>query len=103
MGVPCLGLYLKTTMPAPSTLTFKWRGLLGVLLILVGVALGVVFRNSSSWPAETKQLVYPLALVLAVGGSNLFGSFVYRRPLHTMKMELLSSFFIVVTLVMTKH
>lgn len=90
-------------MSTSSTLSLKWRGLLGVLLILVSIALGVVFRNSSSWPAETKQLVYPLALVLAVGGTNLFGSFVYRRPLHTMKMELLSSFFIVVALVMTKH
>jgi drug/metabolite transporter (DMT)-like permease len=86
-----------------SSRSFKWRGLLGVLLIFTGIALSIVFRNASPWPVETKKLMYSVALVLAVGGCNLFGSFVYRRPLHTMKMELLSSFFIVVVLVITKH
>jgi hypothetical protein len=75
----------------------------GVLLILTGVALGITFSNASPWPAETKQLMYGLAMLLAVGGCNLFGSFVYRRPLHTMKMQLLSSFFMVVVLVLAKH
>jgi len=91
---------MLVTSTSPS---FKWRGLVGALLLFAGIALAVTFRDSSPWPAETKQLLYALALVLAVGGCNLFGSFVYRRPLNTMKKELLGSFFMVVVLVITKH
>jgi hypothetical protein len=86
----------------PVTRSFAWRGLVGVLLMLTGVALSITFRNASPWPADTKLLMYALALVLAVGGSNLFGSFVYRRPFHAMKTALISSAFIVVVLVVAK-
>jgi len=82
--------------------SFKWRGLAGALLLFAGIALAVTFRDSSPWPAQTKLLMYALALVLGVGGTNLFGSFVQRRPLHTMKAQLLGSFFMVVVLIITK-
>jgi drug/metabolite transporter (DMT)-like permease len=82
--------------------SFKWRGLVGVLLLFTGIALAVTFRDSSPWPAQTKLLMYALALVLGVGGSNLFGSFVYRRPLHTMKAQLLGSALMIVVLVIGK-
>ena len=90
-------------MVTSTSQSFKWHGLVGALLILTGIGLGITFRNASPWSAETKQLMYGLALLLAVGGGNLFGSFVYRRPLRTMKAQLLSSFFMIVVLVITKH
>ena len=82
--------------------SFKWRGLVGALLLFAGIALAVTFRDSSPWPTQTKLLMYSLALVMGVGGSNLFGSFVYRRPLHTMKMQLLGSFLMIVVLIIAK-
>lgn len=90
----------------PTTLTsqsFKWRGLVGVLLLFAGIVLAVTFRDSSQWPVPTKQLMYALALILGVGGSNLFGSFVHRRPLHTMKAQLLGSALMIVVLLIAKH
>lgn len=85
-----------------SSHSFKWRGLAGVLLLFAGIALAVTFRDSSPWPTQTKLLMYSLALVMGVGGSNLFGSFVYRRPLHTMKVQLLGSFLMIVVLIIAK-
>jgi hypothetical protein len=38
-----------------------------------------------------------------VSGCLLLGSFVQRRPLHTMKAELTASAFMVVALVLAKH
>jgi len=89
-------------LTTPTSQSFKWRGLVGVLLLFTGIALAITFRDSSPWPAQARLLLYALALVLGVGGSNLFGSFVYRRPLHTMRKELLGSFFIVVVLIIAK-
>jgi ABC-type molybdate transport system permease subunit len=89
-------------MPTPTSLSFKWNGLAGVLLALTGIACSVIFRNARPWPAETKQLMYPVALVMAVSGCMLLGSFVQRRPLHTMRAELTASAFMLLILALTK-
>jgi len=88
--------------PTTSSLSFARRGLPALLLIAAGITLAILFRNASAWPTETKQLVYPLAQVLGVGGCMLFGSFVQQRPLHTMKQELACAALIVIVLVLTK-
>ncbi|MGI4740168.1 MAG: hypothetical protein ACRYG7_33780 [Janthinobacterium lividum] len=90
-------------LPTSSSLSFVRRGLPSLLLIAAGITLAILFRDSSAWPADTKQLVYPLAQVLGVGGCMLFGSFVQQRPLHTMKQELASAAVIVLVLVLTKQ
>ena len=90
-------------MAASTSQSFKWHGLAGALLLCTGLACGVVFKNASPWPADIKQLLYAVALVLAMGGCMLLGSFVQRRPLHAMKAELTACAFMLVTLVLTKH
>jgi hypothetical protein len=85
-----------------SSLSFKRRGLPGLLLMAAGIMLSIVFRGSGAWPAEIKPFMYALALVLALGGCMLFGSFVQRRPLHTMKTELISVGLMVAVLLLTK-
>lgn len=44
--------------------------------------------------------MYPLALVLGVGGSQLLGSYVRQRPFAAMRKELLAAGLIVVVLVL---
>ncbi|TDN40001.1 hypothetical protein A8B98_15445 [Hymenobacter sp. UV11] len=78
------------------------RGLPALLLIATGIGLSVVFRKSSAWPADIQHMVFPVALVLAVGGSNLLSSYVRQRPLAAMKMELLSSLCLVATLLLLR-
>lgn len=85
------------TLPKPL-LSFTKRGLPGLLLLALGLLLGLSLGRHSAWAVEAKPLVYPLALLLAVGGCNLVGSYVHQRPLHTMKKELLASAVIVVSL-----
>ncbi len=92
-------------MNSSASLSFWRRGLPGLLLMAAGITLSIVFRNSSAWSAETellKLLMYALALVLGVGGTNLFGSYVRQRPLSTMKTELISSALMVVVLLVAK-
>lgn len=79
-------------------LSFTTRGLPGLLLLALGLLLGIGLGRHISWLAGAKPVVYPLALLLAVGGCNLLGSHIQQRPLRTMKMELLSSAVIVVSL-----
>lgn len=89
-------------LPTSSSLSFVRRGLPALLFIAAGITLAILFRNASAWPTETKQLVYPLAQVLGVGGCLLFGSFVQQRPLRTMKQELLGAALLVAVLVLTR-
>jgi hypothetical protein len=79
-------------------LSFTKCGLPGLLLLALGLLLGMGLGRHSSWLVGAKPVVYPLALLLAVGGCNLLGSYIQQRPLRTMKMELLSSAVIVVSL-----
>ena len=79
-------------------LSFTRRGLPGLLLLALGLLLGLSLGRHSSWLAGAEPAVYPLALLLAVGGCNLMGRYIQQRPLRTMKMELLSSAIIVASL-----
>lgn len=74
--------------PKPA-ITFLQRGLPGLLCIGFGLALCIVFRHSSPYPAEVKRLVFPVALVLALGGTPLVNSYVHQRPWQAMRQELL--------------
>ncbi len=85
-----------------SPFSFGRRGLPALLLIAAGLALAIVFRKSSGWPVDSQRLAYPVALVLAVGGSVLFSSYVRQRPLSVMKIEMLSAVFLVATLLLTR-
>ncbi|MFD2218251.1 hypothetical protein [Hymenobacter bucti] len=85
-------------MLAKPLLSFTRRGLPGLLLLALGLLLGLSLGRHSSWAVEAKPLVYPLALLLAVVGCNLVGSYVHQRSLHTMKKELLASGLLVVSL-----
>ncbi|MGI4887223.1 MAG: hypothetical protein ACRYFR_19885 [Janthinobacterium lividum] len=85
-------------MQSKATVSFTRRGLTGLLLMAAELTLALVFKQRSSWPAEVKQLAYPLALVLGVGGSQLLGSYVRQRPLGAMKKELLATVLIVAVL-----
>lgn len=76
-------------MQSKLTFSFARRGLPGLLCIGLGLALYFVFRHSSAWPEATKHLVFPLALVLAVGGAPLVSSYVHQRPWSAMRPELL--------------
>ena len=87
-------------MQSKPTISFAQRGLTGLLLMAAGLALALVFKQRSPWPAEVKQLTYPLALVLGVGGTVLLSSYVRQRPLSAMKQELLAATLIVVVLVL---
>ena len=87
--------------PAFSS-SFVRRGLPGLLLMALGITLSLVFRNSSAWPAETKLLMYALALVIGVGGTSLFASYVQQRPLSSMKTQLISSALLVAILLAAK-
>ena len=78
-------------MQPKATISFAQRGLPGLLLIAAGLIMCFVFRRSSAWGPEVKQLLFPLALVLAIGGSNLLSSYVQQRSFKTMKTELLAS------------
>ncbi len=84
------------------SISFVRRGLPALLLIATGITLSMVFRNSSAWPAETKLLLYALALVMGVGGTSLFASYVQQRPLSSMKTQLLSSPLMVAILLAAK-
>ncbi|AMR28135.1 hypothetical protein A0257_14255 [Hymenobacter psoromatis] len=85
------------------SISFVRRGLPALLLIAAGIALSIVFKKSSAWPAETKLLMYALALVLGVGGTTLFGSYVRQRPLSSMKTQLISSALMVAILLVAKR
>jgi hypothetical protein len=79
---------------------FVKRGLSGLLLIATGIALSFFFRNSSLWSADVKRIVYPVALVLAMGGTNVLASYVQQRPFSAMRTELLSSAAMLATLLL---
>jgi hypothetical protein len=85
-------------MQPKASISFAQRGLTGLLLMAAGLALALVFKQRSPWPAEVKQLAYPLALVLGVGGSQLLGSYVRQRPFAAMRKELLAAALIVLVL-----
>lgn len=78
--------------------SFTKRGLPGLLLLALGLLLGLRLGRHSTWAVEMKAFVYPLALVLAVGGCNMVGSYVQQRPFHTLRTELLASAVLVVSL-----
>ena len=79
-------------------LSFTKRGLPGLLLIALGLLLGLSLGRHSSWLAGAERLVYPLALLLAVGGCCMVSSYVHQRPLYAMKKELLALTVLVVSL-----
>jgi uncharacterized membrane protein YbjE (DUF340 family) len=79
-------------------ISFTKRGLPGLVLLALGLCLGLKLGQHSPWSAEVKSLVYPLALLLAVGGCNLVGSYVHQRSFHSMRKELLASAMVVVSL-----
>ena len=85
-------------MQPSFSVSFVRRGLPALLLIAAGITLSIVFRKSGAWPVAMQHVAYPVALVLAVGGSALFGSYVHQRPLRTMKTELLALLFLIATL-----
>lgn len=85
-----------------SSLSFRRRGLPGLLFIALGLTLSAIFRKSSAWPADTQHQLFLLALVLAVGGSNLLSNYVRPRPLTAMKTELFASLCLVVTLALLR-
>lgn len=87
-------------MQPKATISFAKRGLIGLLLVATGLALALVFKQRSPWPAEAKQLTYPLALVLGMGGAVLLSSYVRQQPLRAMKTELLGAALIVLVLVL---
>lgn len=87
-------------MQPKATISFAKRGLAGILLIAVGLTLSIVFNKHSAYTAELKQLMYPLALVLAVGGSSLLSSYVQQRSFKNMKTELLATGVLLATLVL---
>lgn len=76
-------------MPPKPAITFRQRGLPGLLCIGFGLVLCFVFRHSSPYPAEVKRLVFPVALLLALGGMPLVNSYVHQRPWQTMRPALL--------------
>jgi hypothetical protein len=79
-------------------LSFTKRGLPGLLLIALGLVLGISLGRHNSWLTGGEQLVYPLALLLAVGGCSMVGSYVHQRPFHAIKKELLGLAVLVVSL-----
>ncbi|MFD1467954.1 hypothetical protein ACFQ48_06935 [Hymenobacter caeli] len=85
-------------MNRPAPISFVCRGLPGLLLVFFGLALAIAFRQRSAWSPEVKQLTYPLALVLAVGGGNLLSTYVRQRPLR--KSELWATAVLVAVLVL---
>ncbi len=85
-------------MQPKTSISFASRGLTGLLLIASGLIMCFVFRQRSAWGPEAKQLMFPLALVLAVGGGNLLSSYVQQLPFKAMKTELLASVVGVATL-----
>ncbi len=88
-------------MQPQATISFTKRGLTGLLLIAAGLILALVFKQRSPWPAEVKQLIYPLALALGVGGTQLLGSYVRQRPFAAMRKELLAAGLIVFVLALS--
>jgi hypothetical protein len=89
-------------MATPSTplFSFSKRGLPGLLLLALGLLASFGVGRHSPLPVELRHLAYPLALVLAVGGCSLVGSYVHQRPFRLMKTELLSLAVIVGTLLL---
>ena len=85
-------------MQSSFSISFVRRGLPALLLIAAGIGLSIVFSKASAWPTATQHHLFSVALVLAVGGSNLLSSYVRQRPLATMKVKLLSSRCLVGTL-----
>jgi hypothetical protein len=77
-------------MQPKPTISFLRRGLPGLLCIAAGIGLTIAFRNSSLWNESVKQIVVPVALLLAVGGAPLVSSYVHQRPWRAMRHELLS-------------
>ena len=92
---------MTTAMLPKPTISFARRGLTGLLLIAAGLTMCFVFRRSSAWGLEVQQLLFPLALVLAVGGGNLLSSYMQQRSFKAMKTELLASAVIVGTLLLS--
>ncbi|TVT41245.1 hypothetical protein FNT36_07235 [Hymenobacter setariae] len=85
-------------MTSKPLVSFTKRGLPGLLLIALGLMLGLSLGRHSSWSVEVKPIVYPLALLLAVGGCNMIGSYIQQRPFRTMRTALLASTVLVVSL-----
>ncbi len=81
-------------------ISFSKRGLLGLLLLALGLLVSFGVGRHSPLPPNMRQFAYPLALVLAVGGCSLVGSYVQQRPFRLLKTELLSLAVIVGTLVL---
>ena len=57
-------------MPSEAAISFVPRGLTGLLLTASGLAACLRCRQRSAWGPEMKQLVFPRALALVVGGSS---------------------------------
>jgi hypothetical protein len=87
-------------MQPKATISFVKRGLSGLLLIVVGLTLSIVFNKHSAYAAELKRFLHPLALLLAVGGSSLVSSYVRQRSFKNMKTELLATGVLLATLVL---
>lgn len=86
--------------PGTIAISFWRRGLPALLFILGGVASSFIFRKSSAWPLDVKHLMFPTALLLAIGGSVLLSSYVRQRPLRTMKTELVSAGLLLATMLL---
>ena len=87
-------------MQPKAAISFAKRGLTGLLLIAVGITLAIVFNKRSAYSADLRQYMYLLALLLAVGGTSLFGSYVQQRSFKDMKQELFAIGLMMVTLVL---
>jgi len=87
-------------MQPKLAISFQQRGLPGLLCIFLGIGLCFVFRNSSAWSGDVKQPMYWFAQLLAAGGANLLGSYVWQKPWSAMKNELAASATLVGTMIL---
>jgi hypothetical protein len=87
-------------MQPKAAISFVKRGLPGLLLLAAGITLAIIFNKHSAYADEIKRLIYPLALVLAIGGCSFVGSYVQQRAFSNMKQELFALGFMVATLVL---
>jgi uncharacterized membrane protein YbjE (DUF340 family) len=90
-------LFIMAMLSKPP-LSFTKRGLPGLLLIALGLVLGISLGQHNPFLVGEEQLAYLLALLLAVGGCSMVGSYVQQRPFHAMKKELLGLAVLVVSL-----
>ena len=82
------------------TISFVRRGLPGLLCISAGLLLTFVFKQRSHWSVEMKHVMLSLGLIMAVGGGNLFSSYVQQRPFRDMPRELAGAALIVATMLL---